>query len=436
MLAITDLSWLGVGLNLALMLGLLVCSGAFSGSETVLFSLSRTQLEQAAGSANPFRRSAARLMRRPRDTLLVILLANTAVNVALFAVSYVFFGQLAASSSPWVTPVAGLVSVLVVVVFGEVVPKVLAVRFAERAAPLAAALVGPVGYVARPLGRIIDLLIAEPFRRVVLGRPTRGPTPRHDVSVEELKALLQMSRRRGEIDRVEDRFLREIVDLGSLRVRDLMVPRVEVEAYDIDEPAEGLRALMRETRLKKVPVYEGSMDNVVGLVYAKMLFLEADRPLREVVMPVRFVPDLATCEHLLQHFRETRTQLAIAVDEFGGMAGLVTLEDVLEAIVGDISDPEEALGEPETHQLSESEYEISGQLDVRYWTQTFGLPRQTERVATVGGLVTARLGRPAQIGDVVELGNVELHVTSVQRRRVHRLRLVRRPAVGESEVPA
>ena len=422
-LAVAELSWLTITLNLALMLGLVVLSGALSGSETVLFSLSRTQLEQAAASSSRFRRLASHLMRRPKHTLMTILVGNTAVNVLLFAVSYVFFHQLSARAGPWVMPLSGVASVLLVVVGADVTPKVLAVRFAERAAPYSAAIVNVLGYVAGPIGRVIDVLLAEPFTRIVLGSVSGRDTGQRDLSTDELKALLHMSRRRGEINRVEDRFLREIIDLGSTRVHDVMVPRVEVAAYDLNASADGLRELMRQTRLKKIPIYDGSIDNIVGLVYAKMLFLEPDRPLREVVTSVDFVPELATCEHLLQHFRQTRTQLAIAVDEHGGMAGLVTLEDVLEEIVGEISDPEEEPGEPEIRPLTDTEYDISGRLDVRYWAETFGLPRQTERVTTVGGLVTARLGRSARIGDVVRLSNVDLSVTSVHRRRIERLRL-------------
>jgi len=206
-------------------------------------------------------------------------------------------------------------------------------------------------------------------------------------------------------------------------VRDVMVPRVEVKAYDVNGPADGLRALMRATRRKKIPVFEGSVDNIVGLIYAKRLFLEPQLALRQLVMPVRFVPELINCEQLLHHFRQTRTQLAIVVDEYGGMAGLVTLEDVLEAIVGDLPSADEQPAEPEIAQLADNEFEVSGRLSVHYWSQLFGAPRLAEPAATIGGLVTARLGRPARVGDAVRIGNVELRALRVQRRRVDRVQV-------------
>ena len=432
MLAVSDLNTPGFALHCALLLLLVLLSGIFSSSETALFSLTRIQLEKHGHSGNPFSRLVPALMARPKQTLMIILVGNTAVNVLLFAVSYVFFQSLARQYGAWITPVAGIGSVLLVVVGGEVIPKVLAVTFADRLAPFSAMIVKTTGTVAGPLGRVIDVLLAEPFTRLVLGGKGRRSTVGHELSTVELKAMLHMSQRHGEIDWLEDRFLREIIDLGSTRVREIMAPRVEVVAYDINKPAEGLRELIRSTRLKKIPVFNESIDQIVGLVYAKMLFLNPDQTLEDVLVPVHFVPELATCEALLRHFRQTKSQLAIVVDEYGGTAGLVTLEDVLEEIVGEISDPEDEPSEREIKPLSDTEYDISGRLDVRYWVEMFGLPAQTERVATVSGLMTAKLGRPARVGDVVRFRNVELRVTSVHRWRIERLYLRLLSAEGES----
>ena len=423
-LALAEPSAPALVLNVALLLLLVALSGIFSGSETVLFSLTRTQLLHDAQSPNRFRRHAARLMKQPKSTLRTILVGNTATNVLLFALSFVFFRELAVHAGAWVTPVSGVFSVLIVVVFGEVVPKVVAVALADRLAPYSAAVVWGSGLVLAPIGRAIDLVLVEPITRVFL--PASGPrteSAEHDISTVELKSMLELSRRRGIINPTEDAFVREVLDLHRLRVRDVMVPRVEVRAYDVDAPPDGLRELMRESRRKKIPVYEGSIDNLIGLVYAKMLFLDPGRPIREMVMPVHFVPELINCEQLLHHFRETRSQFAIAVDEYAGMAGVVTLEDVLEEIVGEIESSADTPAAAEIKQISSVEFDISGRLSAHYWTDTFGGPRANTRVATVGGLVTARLGRPAKIGDVVRLGNLVLEVTAVGRRRIERIRL-------------
>jgi CBS domain containing-hemolysin-like protein len=422
-LAVADLNWLHATLQVALLLLLVVLSGTFSGSETVLFALTPAQLQRCAASSNPFRRLAARLMNHPKRTITTILIGNTAVNVLLFATSYVLFRDLAAQAGAWITPVAGIASVLLVVVCGEVVPKVLGVALADKLAPISATIVQFAGYVLRPAGRLLDLVVVEPLTRLVFGRPGHRAPCENELSTTELKTLLEMSRRGGLINRIEDVYLREVIDLSEIRARDIMVPRVEVQMFDVNGPPDELRALMRTSHLTKIPVYDGAVDDIIGLVYAKILFFESDKPLRDLVTPVRFVPELITGEQLLLHFRKTKSQIAIAVDEFGGMAGLVTLEDVLEEIVGEIHDPEDEHREPEIVQLSDDEYEISGQLSVHYWVETFGLSGLTERVATVAGLVTARLGRPAHVGDVVLIGNVRVAVAAVSGRRIQRLRL-------------
>lgn len=417
-----SLGWLGVALQIALMLALAVLSAAFSGSEAALFSQTAVQLQHAETSPHALRRLAAALMRDAKSTLLIILVGNTAVNTLLFAISYVVFECLAHQHGGWIGPVGGAASVLLVVTVGETIPKVLGVALCDRLAPFAALFVRSVGVVLGPIGRVLDWVLIEPLSRILFGRPSgMEEDEERGITTDELKALLHMSRRGGVINTVEDAFLREVIDLRAIRARDVMVPRMEVLVYDINGSPAGLRERMRQTKRTKVPVYDGPIDNIVGLVYAKVLFFEPKRPLRELAVPVRFVPEMITGEQLLEHFRSTKSQVAIAVDEYGGMAGLVTLEDVLEHIVGDIHDQEDAAAPPEIERLSDTEYEVDGRLSVKYWSQSFGQMHVPERVATVGGLVTARLGRPARVGDEVRIGNLRLRIARMVGRRIARI---------------
>lgn len=422
LLLATGVDWgvLPVALELLLLLLLVGASASFSGSETVLFSLTPAQLQHELNSLNPLRRRAARLMANPKKTLLVILLGNTAVNVFIFSLSFTLFENLSHRLGPAADVAGAVFAMAAVLVGGEVVPKIAGVRLAPALVPYAAAYVSAVSYVLWPIAKLLDVTLVDPLTRLILGA-THGRV--RELSNDELKILLEMSRRQGLIDPSENSFLRQVVDLHFLRVSDVMVPRVEVQAFDVAGSPEKLRDLIARTRLKKIPVYEGSIDNIVGLVYAKILFLTEVKQVRDVLMPIKFVPQNADCEQLLAHFRSTRTQLAIAVDEYGGMAGLVTLENVLEAIVGELHDPEDQQTTPEIVALSDTAYDVSGGLSVHFWAETFGLPRLTAKVATVGGLITAQLGRPARVGDTVRINNVKLRVTAVQRRRVERVQL-------------
>lgn len=413
----------GWTLQLLILLVLVVLSGAFSGSETVLFSLTPHQLQTFRADRNPLRRLAARLMTRPKQTLMTILLGNTCVNVLLFATTYVLTQSLHASLGWWVLPIGAAISLLVVLVAGEVIPKVLGVALADRLAPYSAAVVHFSGYVLRPIAWLIDHVLVEPSTRLLLGPAGRQTAREHDLTTDELKTLLEMNQREGLINRIENLYLREVIDLRDIRVADIMVPRVELTAFEIHGSSDELRELMRRTRRTKVPVYDGTIDNTLGLIYAKILFFDPDRPLRELISPVHYVPEVINCEQLLEHFRKTRSQLAMVVDEFGGIEGLVTLEDVIEEIVGEIRKPEDQPEPPELIPISDTEYHIAGTMSVRYWAETFGIPHLTERVATVAGLLACRLGRPPRVGDAIRVANTEITVLEMAGRRPARLRV-------------
>lgn len=402
---------------------LLILSGSFSGSEAVLFSLTPAQLEANEKSGNPIRRATAALLRRPKQTLTAILIGNTAVNVLLYANSFVLFDTLAQQYGKWITPLSAVFSILVVIVFGEVLPKTLAVSVPQRLAPVAGGLIHFAGFVLNPLARMMEVAVIKPIERLFFGHDSKKSEPRRRLSPRELKALLEMSRERRTINRKEDEFARQVIDLGRMYVRDVMVPRVDVVAYDVNADTAGLRELMRESRTRKVPVYDQYIDQVVGVVYAKMLFLAAeDVALRDVMQPVMFVPEQILVEQLLHHFRTTKTQFAVVVDEYGGTAGVVTLEDILEEIVGEIqTEDEEEL--PEIEKIDESTYEIAGGLSLHYWSEIFELPKTAAHIATVGGLVISELGRTPEPGESIEIYNVTLTVLRTNRHRIERVRV-------------
>jgi putative hemolysin len=423
--AAAELTSAGALLSALLITALLIFSAAFSGSEAALFAFSPSATDADGRPGDRRTRQIENLLQRPRELLLAILIGNTAVNTLFFASVYVLVEAVARTAGSWVRPVGGAASVLAIIVLAEIVPKIVGVNAPQRLAPYAARFMTVVGVVLLPAARLLEAALLQPAERAWRARRgAAGTASNSTITTAELKAVLELSRRRRVINRMEDRFVRGVLDFGQIRVRDVMVPRVQIVAFDVDGDPEELRQRIRETKLKKIPVYEGTIDNIVGLVYAKMLLLAAPQaPLRSIAMPVRFVPEQSSLEQLLQHFRATRSQIAIVVDEYGGVAGLVTLEDVLEQIVGDIADEHDELEPPEVVPISDTEYEVDGQLSVHYWAELFHLPRACEQVATIGGLVTAELGRPAQVGDRVEIGNVELEVQAVQNFRIERLRV-------------
>ncbi len=421
--ALTEHAW-----QWLMLLILLGCSGLISGSETALFSLTRHQLHTMRQGQRRMARLASGLMANPRRLLATLLIGNNTVNVLLFATSFVLVRDLAADYGPAAMSVGGLVSLLIVVVFGEVVPKVIASAGAGTIAPLVAPAIHGLQVVLSPVRIALEATCVEPLMRLIGRRPT-GPA---HVTADELKTLLDMSRQDGVIGPGESTWLQQVVDLAEARVHEVMVPRVDVVAFDISGTPADLLALFRESRLMKIPVYEGDIDRIIGLVYARDVLPGSDRPFRERVRPVQFVPEQMRLAQLLTHFRNTRTQVAIVVDEYGGVAGLVTLEDVLEHIVGEIRDEDLPPPRPEVEPVDDG-FSVAGRLSVRALAQALGPEVLDDRVDTIAGLFVARFGRIPGVGDQVRVANLVMTVEAVLGRRIDRvrLRLENGPADGE-----
>ncbi len=399
--------------------GLLACSGFFSGSETAFFSLSRGQLHRMRrGWAGG--RLAAGLMDSPQRLLNALLFGNLLVNVAYAGISALITLELTRSDVPPWAPVAASVGpLLVLILVGEVTPKMLAITGAYRWSSIAAGPLAVFTRAAAPVLWVLERALVAPLTRLIA--PSPGPTA--DITAKELGGLMALSAKRGVIDHDANALLQEIVELTDLRVCDIMVPRVDMISYDVGGPREGLVELFRRTRLRKVPVYSGHVDNIIGVVHAKRLLLREGAALSQLVVKVPFVPEAASVERVLMQFRVTQTQMAVVVDEYGGTAGLVTLEDVLEEIVGDIPDPHDLQRGPAVQQMDKGQYLIDGDLAIHEWVDAFKIDLSGKRISTVGGFVTSLIGRIPSVGDTAGCRNLRFTVVSMRRRRVGLLRL-------------
>jgi putative hemolysin len=261
-----------------------------------------------------------------------------------------------------------------------------------------------------------------PLARLITGR---GHEEHSFVTTEELQAIIEVAAREGAVSGQESDMLADVLDLGELRVREVMTPRVEIVGCDFVTPMPIVLAVFRRTRHSKIVVYEDEMDNITGVVYAKTAFLNPDQLLADLVRPVIYVPETKTVESLLREFRARKIQFAVAVDEYGGVSGIVTLEDCLEEIVGEIRNETDRATVDPVQRVGEAEYLLAGDLSIRSWADSFDLemPEEGGRVSTVAGLVTSLLGRMPRPGDTVAWRNLEFVVEEVKHRRVTRVRL-------------
>jgi len=406
--------------QLVLLAVLLACSALFSGSETALFSLTRGQLHRFRGSPNRLRRAAAALMVRPRAVLNTVLLGNMLVNTAYSVICALIVLDLGRrGAAAWILAAASLGPLIVLILVGEVSPKMTSYGVAPRWAELAAVPLTLLGRAFAPVLWLVDVVAVSPLTRLLAPRARA----RSAITAEELAAVMDLSARRGVISHDVNQLIQEIMELTALRAADIMVPRVDMVSYSVEDPPEGLATLFRRTHLRRIPVYEGDVDHVIGVVQAKRLLLSPAAPVRQLVVKVPFVPEAASLERVLLQFRVTRSQVAVVVDEYGGTAGLVTLKDLLEEIVGDFPETPEQGAAPAVERISDREYLVLGNLACHEWADAFQMDLASRRISTIGGFVTSLLGRIPQAGDTATHGNVRFTVKSMRRWRVEKVRV-------------
>ncbi|OPX25340.1 MAG: hypothetical protein B1H04_00105 [Planctomycetales bacterium 4484_123] len=407
--------------HLAVLVVLLAAGAFFSGAETALFSLSRGELFNLARDDRRLSRLAASIMGQPDNVLTTVLLGTNVIHIIYFVFStlLVVRAQRAVAGGDFWASALALGSLLAMIIFSEILPKTVAFLMPVRLAPSAAAVLAPLGRLVRPVHRFLMAGVVNPLTRLLA--PSRDADGQ--LTSEEMAALLALSQKRGLIGQDEAELLQEVLELTRLRAGDIMVPRVDVVAYEADGPPGGLVDLMRTTGVTKVPVFEGDLDHVIGVVYAKRLLAEPGKTVRELLAPVQFVPESAPLERVLIHFRSTRSQLAIVVDEYGGMAGLVTLEDILEEVVGDIADAREPRRAPPVQRVGPAEWLVDGDLAIHEWADAFPTDLRGARFSTVGGFVVSLLGQIPQVGQTARYRNVTFIVEAVRGRRIATLRV-------------
>ena len=401
-----NLAW-----QMLVMLMLLVCSAFFSASETAFFNLSRRQITLLTKSRHKLQNLSAALLNRPKKLLGCLLFGNMTVNVLFYAVASVLTVRVGQQIGVTAAAVAACLSFGLLVLFGEILPKSIAFANSKSVSIAAAVPVYLSLKIFAPLQSVFSLLIVEPALRLLLG-PSKPAQP---ISTAEFKLLIEQVRKRGLITADENKLLTEIVELGQLKVRDCLRPRVDMITCCVTDPPQRARQLMQENSLTKLAVYVETIDDIVGWVYLRRLVLEPDTPLDKLVQRVHFVPEQKTVESMLEFFRSSGSDTAIVVDEYGGIAGSICLEDIAEELLGPIETVDTI--EP-IEQIGDLKYRLAGNLAVHDWAQTFGLDPVEARICTIGGLVTALLGKIPKAGDTAHLRNLSFTVERVRKRRI------------------
>ena len=399
------------------MFALLLCSSFFSGSETAFFNLSRRQVDLFGVSSNKFKKLAGGLLSNPKRLLTSLLFGNMVVNVLFFASASVLSFEISNSVGRLPSVFFGCAAFVVLLLFGEMLPKSLAYRHSTGFSTAAA---GPCFLFVRAVGgvlRVLEICIVAPAVSLLTGAGESGGGE-NALTGEQLKLLIESSRQRGLISADENQLFAGVVELGVLKVRDVMRPRVDMTACEVSDSVAKAQELMAGNNLTQIAVYAKKIDNIIGSLAYRDLLLSPSKPVSKLVRKVHFVPEQKSVESLLEFFRSSKTDMSIVVDEYGGIAGIVFVEDVAEELLG----PMDAGGEVEPiEQIGPLRYRLAATLPIHDWAHAFGIDPGHSRVTTIGGLTTALLGKIPRPGDTAYLKNIKLTVEEVQNRRIKSL---------------
>lgn len=404
---------------LILMLLLLVCSAFFSGSETAFFNLSKRQINQLKKSDHKLQKLTAKLSRNPNKLLGTLLLGNMIVNILFYAVSSVIAVSIRNQLGVTAAAIMVFFTFLTIVLFGEILPK--SIAFANpRSISISACL--PLYFLIKilsPILKFFSLFFVDPTIRLLIGPPKKTSS----ITADDFKLLIESSKEQGFITSDENKLFSEVIELGFLKVRHVMKPRVDMTLCSFTDSNEEIRQLMLKKHLTKIAVYANEFDNITGLIHLRDLLLHPNQTIDKLIKQAPFVPEQKTVESLLEFFRKTATDTAIVVDEYGGLAGSIRLEDIAEELIG----PMEDSSQQKIERISPYNYRLSGDLSIHNWADEFDIESIEERVSTIGGLVTALLGKIPQQGDSVEMKNLNFTVESVKKHRIQTLTLTFKP---------
>lgn len=415
-------------LELLALLFLVGCSAILTGAEAAYFSLGRARLKKLREGGNG---GPVKMIDRPHELLVTLLVGITLINIGAAAIAATVAEDLFGARYGLFAEVGGMI--LLLTTFGEVLPMTLAVKYPEQFLALAHRPIGWLGSVLTFIG-VRALLAGLTTLTVKVFGGTSDKKP--ELTEEELRTLVDVGTTEGVVEREEREMIHGVFELEDTLVRSVMVPRTDMFCLDVGTPNAGILPALRDHLHSRVPVYEGTIDVIVGVLYTKELLkymhgLPPGFDLRAHLHPPYFVPETKRADALLQEFQAKRLHMAIVVDEFGGTAGIVSLEDLLEEVVGEIADEYD---EPERllHKIDATTYRVSGKLPIDELNAAVGLSIPNVEFDTVGGWVLDLFGRVPRKAERKESGDLSVTVEKVERTRVIEVLVtLRKPPVGE-----
>ena len=415
-------------LQLVILLVLLSASAFFSSAETALMTSNKLKIRNMAEAGDKRATKVLDIMANTDKMLSAILIGNNIVNLSASSISTTLTLKLFGSSL--VSVATGILTFLILV-FGEITPKNVASKNAEDMALKYIGIISILVIVLTPF-----IYIVNKVSGLVISIFNKNSDDNNMVTEDELRAMVEVSHEDGVIENEEKKMIVNVVDFGDTVAGDIMVPRVDMVMVYVDSCYDEILNIFREERYTRIPVYEDSPDNVIGILNVKDFLLIEDKEnfsVKEHLREPLYTFEYKKTSSLMMDMRKTGANIVIVLDEYGITAGLITLEDMLEEIVGEIRDEFDADDDEGITKISESEYIIDGSTNLDDVNERIGLELSSEEYESIGGIIMEKLGRLPIEGEVITFDNIILTVKKMDHARIEKVGLKLKQAVAKEQ---
>lgn len=407
--------------NIVLLVILILLSGFFSASETALTSFRSINLErlEEAGEEGKVQ-LLKKWLKNPNEMLTGLLVGNNIVNILASSIATVVTINLTGGTSSSSIAIATIGMTIILLIFGEITPKIIA---KNNSVEIASSVIRIIYYFALVIKPIIKILMfISKFIGRFFGIDLRDETIM--ITAEDIISLVNVGEAEGIIEEEEKEMIHSIVGFSETTAKEVMTPRTSMLAFEGEDTLDEVWDEIIENGFSRIPVYEETIDNIIGVLYVKDILNvikkgETNLPVKNFVRPGYFVPETKSITEILQDFRSMKVHIALVLDEYGGIVGLVTIEDLIEEITGEIRDEFDHEEEEFIHKVDENNYEVDGMLDIETLDKELDIKLpESEDYESLGGLIVTELGRVAVVGDEIIVSGVKLKVLEVDKMRV------------------
>lgn len=418
-----------VAIKICIILGLVLLSAFFSSAETALVTVNKIRMKALADEGNKRAGMVLKVIDNSGKMLSAILIGNNIVNISASSLATTFTAE--AFGNEYVAYATGILTLLVLI-FGEITPKTMATIYAEKLALVYSPVIYAIMWVLTPVIFIVNKLTSG-----VLFVLRVDPNAKENSYTEnEIRAIVEVGHEEGVIETQEKTMINNLFDFGDSQAKDVMIPRIDMTFAEVNNTYQEIIDIFRAEKYTRLPVYEDTTDNVIGIINVKDLLLydsHEDFHIRDILREPYYTYEYKKTSELMEELRKTSNNITIVLDEYGATAGMITLEDLLEEIVGDIRDEYDDDEKDEIQKIDEGEYVINGMTKVDDVNDVIGTKLESEDYDSIGGLIIEILDRLPEKGDEVAVGNVRMVVEKVDRNRIELVRVYITEAHDENE---